>query len=121
MQVTGVGLHTGEPCRVTFRPALPGTGVVFTRRHPKREGEWQSVPADVQYVVDTRLATTLGKEEFRISTVEHCLCAMSRNHQFKNRLLPDSESLNSETEGGPMRAKSLAQFTERIPSTPSRN
>ncbi len=77
VQVTGVGLHTGEPCRVTFRPALPGTGVVFTRRLPKREGEWQSVPADVQYVVDTRLATTLGKEEFRISTVEHCLCAMS--------------------------------------------
>ena len=77
VQVKGVGLHTGQVCRVTFRPALPGTGVVFTRKHPKHENQWQTIPADVQYVVDTRLATTLGKDEFRISTVEHCLCAMS--------------------------------------------
>ena len=27
----GVGLHTGRPCHVEFRPALPGSGIRFVR------------------------------------------------------------------------------------------
>lgn len=29
--VEGIGLHLGKPCRLTFRPAPAGTGIVFLR------------------------------------------------------------------------------------------
>ncbi|MCS6837688.1 MAG: UDP-3-O-acyl-N-acetylglucosamine deacetylase [Bdellovibrionaceae bacterium] len=70
----GVGLHTGEQCHLILRPALPNTGVVFVRQKGKG---YETLPALSEYIVDTRFASTLGKGEFRISTVEHCLCAVS--------------------------------------------
>ena len=68
----GVGIHTGEKISVTLRPAAPDTGIIFRRVDLD---EPVDIPALSEYVVDTRLSTTLGRGEARISTVEHLLSA----------------------------------------------
>ena len=70
---TGIGVHTGKPVTLTLRPAAAGTGVLFVRSDLGRDVRF---PARAEWVVDTRLATTLGNREHRLSTVEHLLAAL---------------------------------------------
>ena len=55
----GVGLHTGAPIALTLQPADEGTGIVFRRTDLAVPVE---IPGRVSSVVDTRLATMLGKD-----------------------------------------------------------
>ncbi len=69
--VAGVGLHTGEEVRVTFRPAPPDTGVVFERTDlPGRP----RVAARVENVTGASRGTNVSQGGVTIRTVEH-LCA----------------------------------------------
>ncbi len=70
---TGIGVHTGEPVDLVLRPAAAGTGVLFVRTDLHREVRF---PARAEWVVDTRLATTLGNGAHRLSTVEHLAAAL---------------------------------------------
>ncbi|NNF12795.1 MAG: bifunctional UDP-3-O-[3-hydroxymyristoyl] N-acetylglucosamine deacetylase/3-hydroxyacyl-ACP dehydratase [Gemmatimonadetes bacterium] len=70
----GIGVHSGESARLTFRPAEPGSGIRFRRVDLEESPE---IPADVNYVVGTELGTTLGLGEARVLTVEHVLAAVS--------------------------------------------
>lgn len=70
IQFSGVGVHSGEQVQVRLRPAAPDTGVTF-----HRIDQPASIPADARHVVDTRLATTLGKDGVAIGTVEHLIAA----------------------------------------------
>lgn len=70
----GVGLHTGAMIGVTLLPAPEGTGIVFRRTGMEVPTD---IPARVENVVDTRLATTLGKGEAAIATVEHLMAALA--------------------------------------------
>ncbi|MCB1118658.1 MAG: UDP-3-O-acyl-N-acetylglucosamine deacetylase [Chlamydiia bacterium] len=70
---TGIGLHTGKPVTLVFRPAPPGTGVVFRRVDLSGCPE---IPASVSYVVETERNTTIGFEGIKIYTVEHVLAAL---------------------------------------------
>lgn len=74
IRATGVGLHTGKKVHIELRPAAPNTGVVFRRVDL---ADPVDIPAKTENVVDTRLSTTLGKCDVRISTVEHLLAAVS--------------------------------------------
>ena len=74
IEAVGVGLHTGKTIRLTLRPAQPDSGVCFHRVDYDRP---VAIPALAKYVVDTRLSTTLGKGDARISTVEHLLSAVA--------------------------------------------
>lgn len=69
----GIGLHTGGAVKLTLRPAPANHGVVFVRTDLARP---VSIPATAQYVVDTELATSLGKDGVRVGTVEHLLGAL---------------------------------------------
>lgn len=69
----GVGLHSGAMVRMTLRPAPEGFGVRFVRSDLPGSS---AVPALAEYVVDTRLSTTLGAGPVRISTVEHLMAAV---------------------------------------------
>jgi UDP-3-O-[3-hydroxymyristoyl] N-acetylglucosamine deacetylase len=69
----GLGLHGGRPARVTLWPAAPGAGIAFACRAGGRRVE---IPADVDHVVATRAATTLGCDGARVATVEHLLAAL---------------------------------------------
>ena len=74
VSVAGVGLHSGETARLTIRPAGADAGVVFRRIDLDVV---EPVAASVANVVDTRLATTLGRGDVRIATVEHLLAAFA--------------------------------------------
>jgi len=69
----GIGLHTGRPVNMTIRPAATDSGITFHRADLNGSGY---IPARVDQVVDTTLATTLGNGRARISTTEHLLAAL---------------------------------------------
>lgn len=68
-----VGLHSGRKVRMTIRPAAADEGIVFRRSDVGRDNMIQATPSNVS---DTTLATTLGLNGTRISTVEHLLSAL---------------------------------------------
>ncbi len=73
IECTGIGLHSGKTVKLGLRPAAEYTGIVFHVRTPKGVKTISPAP---EVVVATGLATTLGKEDVRVSTVEHLLAAI---------------------------------------------
>lgn len=72
--MSGIGLHTGNSCTMTFNPARPDHGIRF--RRVDLPGQ-PSVIADVDHVVDISRGTTLQEGEARVHTVEHVLAAFA--------------------------------------------
>jgi UDP-3-O-[3-hydroxymyristoyl] N-acetylglucosamine deacetylase len=68
----GVGLHSGVRVSLTFRPAPVGHGIVF-----RRTDLGLDIPARVDRVVETRLATVLANGDARIGTIEHVMAALA--------------------------------------------
>ena len=73
IECAGIGLHTGQRVHLTFKPAPENYGITFRRIDLPGSRE---IPARAQYVVDTALATTLGRDGVRVGTVEHCCAAL---------------------------------------------
>jgi UDP-3-O-[3-hydroxymyristoyl] N-acetylglucosamine deacetylase/3-hydroxyacyl-[acyl-carrier-protein] dehydratase len=73
VSLSGVGLHTGQRCTITFKPAPPNFGIRFKRIDL---GGSPEIPALVEYVVDVSRGTTLGIGDVRVHTVEHVLAAV---------------------------------------------
>lgn len=73
IECTGIGLHSGKTVSLGLRPAAENTGIVFHARTPKGTKTISPAP---EVVVATGLATTLGNEDVRVSTVEHLLAAI---------------------------------------------
>lgn len=71
--LTGVGLHSGKPMKVTLKPARAGQGLLFVRTDLDRS---PLIAAHYKNVINTQLATTLGCGKVTISTVEHVLAAL---------------------------------------------
>jgi UDP-3-O-[3-hydroxymyristoyl] N-acetylglucosamine deacetylase len=69
ISMSGVALHSGRPVAARLCPAPPNHGVVFV-------AQGVSIPARVDRVVDTQLATTLGSKGVRVRTVEHLLSTL---------------------------------------------
>ncbi len=74
VEVKGIGLHSGEPTSLVFRPAPPQTGIYIVRSDLPGS---PAVAAKAEFVQATSMATTLGCPEFSVSTVEHCLSALA--------------------------------------------
>jgi len=74
VQCTGIGLHTGRPVKLVLKPAAAGTGILFVRTDLAAPTRF---PARDEWVVDTTLATTLGRGDERLSTIEHLLAALT--------------------------------------------
>lgn len=70
----GVGLHTGKRVNLTLKPAEPDYGIRFVRVDLPG---MPVIEAKNSQVVDTRLATSLGLNGYRIYTVEHLLSALA--------------------------------------------
>ncbi len=73
ISMSGVGLHTGTTCTMTFRPAPENYGIRFRRIDI---GGSPEIPADVDHVVDIARGTTIGIGEVRVYTTEHVLAAV---------------------------------------------
>lgn len=71
--VSGVGLHTGKKCSLTFHPAPDNHGFKF--RRVDMDGQ-PIIDADVDNVVDTARGTTLEQNGARVYTTEHVLAAV---------------------------------------------
>ena len=72
--ISGIGLHSGARINMTLRPAETGNGIIFHRIDGQQT---VSIPAIAENVVDTRMATVLGRGDVRVSTVEHLLATLS--------------------------------------------
>ena len=70
---TGIGLHSGAPVQLTLLPARADTGIVIVRNDA---GRCVEIPVRVGSLASTRFATTLGRGEDTVRTVEHLLAAL---------------------------------------------
>ncbi|TMA18289.1 MAG: UDP-3-O-[3-hydroxymyristoyl] N-acetylglucosamine deacetylase, partial [Deltaproteobacteria bacterium] len=68
--LSGIGLHSGAKVRVTLAPAPADSGIVFVR-------DGKEIPALADFVVDTTMNTSVGRDGLRIGTVEHVLAALA--------------------------------------------
>ncbi len=73
-QVKGIGIHSGDPCTLTFRPAPADTGVYFIRRDLPGG---PSLKVTASAVEATSYQTTIGGSDFQVATIEHCVSALS--------------------------------------------
>lgn len=72
ISLSGVGLHTGKPATLTFKPAPENHGYKFKRIDLK---DSPIVEADVDNVTDTSRGTTISQNGASVSTIEHLLAA----------------------------------------------
>ena len=70
----GVGLHLGQPCRLTFAPAPSGAGLRFRRSDLPGAPE---TPVHVGVAVAAERRTQLGEGAAALHTVEHVLAAVA--------------------------------------------
>ncbi len=72
IRCSGIGLHSGRKIELVLHPARANSGITFIRSDLGIE-----FPAKADHVTDTRLCTTIGKDDANISTVEHLLSALA--------------------------------------------
>ena len=70
---TGIGLHSGAPTQLVLHPARAGEGITFLRTDARVPA---LIAARSREVSSTRLATTLGRGDASVRTVEHLLAAL---------------------------------------------
>jgi len=71
VEVVGIGLHKGEPIKLRLEPLKENRGILFYR-----EDVGLSIPLSPASVIDTKMATVIGKGQDTISTIEHFLSAV---------------------------------------------
>lgn len=76
--ISGTGLHTGLPSQVRLHP---DEGEVRFRRGK------QDIPARLDYVVNTRRATSLGTNDTQVVMVEHLLAALYVQGWWRNLVI----------------------------------
>jgi UDP-3-O-[3-hydroxymyristoyl] N-acetylglucosamine deacetylase len=74
IELTGIGLHSGQHTTVKIYPTAVGTGRVFVRTDLPDEPE---IPALVESVHTTTLSTELQVGKASIRTVEHLLASLT--------------------------------------------
>ncbi|HSP33260.1 MAG TPA: UDP-3-O-acyl-N-acetylglucosamine deacetylase [Thermoanaerobaculia bacterium] len=72
VSITGIGLHSGIYTKVELRPAVAGSGITFVR------GDLGGlrIPALQASTTAFDYATTVGKDDVSVGTVEHLLSAL---------------------------------------------
>ena len=83
VSVSGVGLHTGKACTLTFTPAKEDYGIKFQRVDLENN---PIIEANVDLVVHTNRGTNLEKNGVSIHTTEHVLAAIA-GAQIDNLLI----------------------------------
>ena len=74
IKATGVGLHNGRKVLLHVHPAPPDSGIRFRRMDCDPVVD---IPAQAEYISDTRLCTTLAYNGVRVGTVEHLMSAFA--------------------------------------------
>jgi UDP-3-O-[3-hydroxymyristoyl] N-acetylglucosamine deacetylase/3-hydroxyacyl-[acyl-carrier-protein] dehydratase len=71
---SGIGLHTGNQCHMTFVPAAANTGIRFVRTDLPGQPEIHVTPDNV---IGTERGTSIGSNGCKVHTIEHVLAALA--------------------------------------------
>jgi len=88
VEVVGIGLHKGVPVNLRLEPLEEDSGIVFYR-----SDKAVSIPLSMDYVVDTKMATVIGKGDVVISTIEHLMSAISAFGIDNLRIVLDNDEI----------------------------
>jgi UDP-3-O-[3-hydroxymyristoyl] N-acetylglucosamine deacetylase len=72
VSITGIGLHSGIYTTVELHPVRPGSGITFVRA----DLDGLRIPALQASTTALDYATTVGKDDVQVGTVEHLLAAI---------------------------------------------
>ena len=88
VELVGIGLHKGSPVRLRLEPLESNSGIVFYRSDVD-----VSIPLVPENVVDTKMATVIGKDNYVISTIEHLLSAVYAYGIDNLRVIVDADEV----------------------------
>jgi len=88
VEIVGIGLHKGVPVKMKLEPLDSDMGIVFYR-----EDAGVSIPLKIENVVDTKMATVIGKDGVIISTIEHLLSAVYAYGIDNLRVIVDNDEV----------------------------
>lgn len=88
VELVGIGLHKGSPVRLRLEPLAPNSGIVFYR-----SDAGVTIPLVPANVVDTKMATVIGREGVTISTIEHMLSAIYAYGVDNLRIIVDADEV----------------------------
>jgi UDP-3-O-[3-hydroxymyristoyl] N-acetylglucosamine deacetylase len=88
VELVGIGLHKGVPVKLRLEPLEENSGLVFYRSDVD-----VSIPLVPQNVVDTQMATVIGKDGHVISTIEHMLSAVYAYGIDNLRIIVDADEV----------------------------
>lgn len=88
VSLVGIGLHKGVPVRLRLEPLEADRGIEFYRSDVN-----VAIPLKPEYVVDTKMATVIGKEGYFISTIEHMLSAVYAYGIDNLRVIVDADEI----------------------------
>lgn len=88
VELVGIGLHKGVSVTMILEPMAENSGIVFYRKDLG-----VSIPLHPDNIIDTTLATVLGKDNARVSTIEHLLSAIHAYGIDNLRIVLDNEEV----------------------------
>ena len=88
VEIVGVGLHKGVPVQMTLEPLNEDMGIIFYR-----SDEAVTIPLTPEYVIDTKMATVIGKDGVVVSTIEHLLSAIYAYGIDNLRIVVDNDEV----------------------------
>ncbi len=88
VELVGIGLHKGSPVKLRLEPLEANSGIVFYRSDVD-----VSIPLVPENVVDTKMATVIGKDGHVISTIEHLLSAVYAYGIDNLRVIVDADEV----------------------------
>jgi UDP-3-O-[3-hydroxymyristoyl] N-acetylglucosamine deacetylase len=88
VEVVGIGLHKGVPVNLRLEPMPENSGITFYR-----SDKGVSIPLAIDSVVDTKMATVIGKNGVVVSTIEHLMSAINAFGIDNLRIVLDNDEV----------------------------
>lgn len=88
VEAVGIGLHKGKPVRLRLEPLDVDNGIIFYRSDVA-----VGISLSKDSVVDTTMATVIGKDGYSISTIEHLLSAVYSYGIDNLRIVVDGDEI----------------------------
>ena len=88
VEIVGIGLHKGVPVKMTLEPLGADMGIIFYRND-----EAVTIELNPNNVIDTKMATVIGKGKVIISTIEHLLSAIYAYGIDNLRIVVDNDEI----------------------------
>jgi len=88
VEIVGIGLHKGVPVKMRLEPLTQNSGIIIYRSDVA-----VTIPLKKEYVVDTKMATVLGKNGVVVSTIEHLLSAIYAYGIDNLRIVVDNDEI----------------------------